>query len=138
MIEEEAIVSSVEPGWAWLEKNRSAGCSGCAQACSSAVLGQAFGAKPLRFRVATDLPLRPGDRVAIGIPEAALTRSAFGFYLAPLLAFFLGALAGKWLVGGDAPAFFGGLSGMLLCLSGLKRFRFFDRNGAQPMILRKI
>lgn len=138
MIEEEAIVSAVEPGWAWLEKSRDSGCSGCAQACPGATLGQAFGDRPLSFRLPTDLPLQPGDRVALGIPEAALTRSAFGFYMAPLLAFFLGALAGKWLGGGDIPAFLGGILSMSICLSGLKRFRFFDRSDSRPVILRKI
>ncbi len=97
-----------------------------------------FGEKTVRLRVATDLPLQPGDKVLIGLSEHALAIGSLGVYVLPLLGLFGGALVGKSIVGSDSATLLGGLSGLLLSFSGLKYFRLLDRQGFHPVILRKI
>jgi positive regulator of sigma E activity len=138
MIEEEAVVSLVEPGRVWIEKAKQSGCSGCAQACPSALSEQFFSAKPMRFPIATELPLQVGDPVLVGMPETALTHFALVFYLTPLAAFFLGAVLGQALTQHELFAFLGGLLGLGLGLAGLKLSKRLERSESAPIILRKL
>lgn len=138
MIEEEAYVAEVKDGRIWIEKNRKPACSGCAEACPSAASSGLFAEKPVRLQVLSDLPLRPGDKVLIGIAEEALASGSLWIYLLPLLCLFGGALLGKSLVGPDWASALGGLAGLGLCYTGLKATRLFDRQGYQPVILRKL
>jgi len=144
MIEEEAFVAEVSGGHVWLEKTRKPACSGCAETCANSFAGKFFTERTSRFPVSSPLDLSPGDRVVVGIAEGALVHGSFGVYLLPLFALFVGALTGKavaelsgWLTS-EFGGVLGGISGLLLCLAGLKVSRFLDRTGLQPVILRKI
>lgn len=138
MIEEEAYVAEVGEGRVWVEKTRQSACSSCAESCPSALAGGLFGGKPVRLQVSSDLPLRPGDKVLIGIAEDTLAKGAFWIYLLPLLCLFAGALLGKSITGSDSASALAGLAGLGLSYAGLKAFRLFDRAGYDPVVLRKI
>jgi len=138
MIEEEAYVAEIADGQVWIEKSRGSACAGCAEACPSAMAGGLFGDKRLRLQVASDLALRPGDKVLVGVAEEALLGGSLRIYLLPLLGLFAGALLGKSIAGSDLASALGGLLGLGLCLAGLKAFRLFDQEACQPVVLRKI
>ncbi len=138
MIEEEAYVAEVSAGRVWLEKNRRSACSGCAEACPSALSGGLFGDKRVRLQVISDLPLLTGDKVLVGIEEDVLASGSFWIYLLPLICLFAGALLGKSIAGSDLASVLGGLAGLGLCFAGLKAVRLFDREAYQPVILRKL
>ena len=138
MIEEEAYVAAVSDGQVWVEKNRKTACSGCSEACPSAVSSGFFTETQIRLCVLSDLPLSPGDKVLVGIAETALASGSFLIYLLPLVCLFAGALLGKSLSGSDLASAFGGLLGFCLCYAGLKFARLFDRQYYQPVILRKL
>ena len=138
MIEEDAYVSEVAAGRVWVEKSRKSSCSGCAEACPSALASDLLGEKPVRLSVRTDLRLSPGDKIVIGIAEDALAKGSLLIYLVPLIGFFLGAWLGKTVGGSDLVGALSGMSGLGLCFAGLKFVRLFDRAGYQPVILRKI
>jgi len=138
MMEEEAYVSEVAAGRVWIEKNRKSSCSGCAEACPSSLASGLFGEKRVRLSVRTDLPLSPGDKIVIGVAEDVLAKGSLLIYLLPLAGFFAGAWLGKSVVGSDLASALAGLVGLGLCYAGLKAARLFDREGYQPVILRKI
>jgi sigma-E factor negative regulatory protein RseC len=138
MIEEEAYVAEVSAGQVWLEKSRQTACSGCKQSCPSAMADGLFSGKIVRLPVASEIPLKPGDKVIVGIEESALASGSLWVYLLPLLGLFAGALIGKSLGGADLASALGGLVGIGLCFMGLKFGRLFDRPSYQPVILRKI
>jgi sigma-E factor negative regulatory protein RseC len=138
MIEEEAYVAEVAQGRVWIEKNRKSACSGCAEACPSAVAGGLFGDQRVRWQVECGLALRPGDKVLVGVAEEALAGASLLIYLLPLLGLFAGALLGKYIAGSDLASALGGLTGLCFSIAGLKASRLFEREGFQPVILRKI
>jgi len=138
MIEEEAYVAEIADGRVWIEKSRGSACSGCAESCPSSLAGGLFGGKRVRMQVASDLALRPGDKVLVGVAEEALAGASLLVYLLPLLGLFAGALLGNSIAASDLASALGGLVGLGLCLAGLRAFRLFDREGFQPVILRKI
>lgn len=138
MIEEEAYVAEVTEGRVWIEKDQKSACSGCAQACPSAQISGLFAGQRVRLPVRSDLPLRPGDKVLVGIEEDALAKASLWIYLLPLAALLLGAWLGKSLAGSDLASALAGLAGLALCYAGLKTVRLFEREGYQPVIIRKI
>lgn len=138
MIEEDAYVAEVADGKVWIERSRTSSCSGCAQACPSSLASDLLGEKQLRLSIRSELPLSPGDKIVIGIAEDALAKGSFLIYLLPLAGFFAGALLGKFLAGSDLISALAGLFGLGLCFGGLKLVRLFEREGYQPVILRKI
>jgi sigma-E factor negative regulatory protein RseC len=138
MIEEEAYVAEVALGRVWIEKSRKSACSGCAEACPSAMAGGLFGDKRVRLQVECALALSPGDKVLVGVAAEALAGASLLIYILPLLGLFAGALLAKFIAGSDLASALGGLAGLCLSLAGLKAFRLFEREGFQPVILRKI
>jgi sigma-E factor negative regulatory protein RseC len=93
VIEEDARVLSVETGFAWVETSRRSSCSSCAASsdCGTSVVSKLFGERTNRLRVVDDIGVQAGDRVVIGISDAALTRASLLAYLLPLAALMLGA-----------------------------------------------
>jgi sigma-E factor negative regulatory protein RseC len=138
MIEEEATVAEVADGRVWIEKSRGSACAGCAEACPSSLAGGLFGGKRVRLQVDSDLALRPGDKVLVGVAEDALAAASLLIYLLPLFGLFAGALLGKSIAGSDLASALGGLVGLALSLAGLQAFRLSGWEGCKPVILRKI
>ncbi|MDX1655042.1 MAG: SoxR reducing system RseC family protein [Candidatus Competibacteraceae bacterium] len=140
MIEEQAQVVEAGGGFAWVETQRQSACGSCnaRSVCGSAALARVLGQRRSRVRVLSDLPLKPGDRVLIGLQEGALVRGSLVVYLLPLAALLLGAILGRAL-GGEGLSIAGGLLGLAL---GFGRLQGFGRAIGgdprfQPVVLRR-
>jgi len=87
MIETQAIVVAVEPGYAWVESERRSACSHCesGSSCGVSSLGKLFGVKRNRMRLGDPIGVHAGDAVVIGLSEQRLLRAAALAYMLPLL-----------------------------------------------------
>lgn len=95
MIEEQGRVVATEPGAVWVETVRRSTCSSCSAnaGCGQGLMQRlGVGAGRARVRALSDLSLRVGDAVVLGIHEDLLLRASVLFYLFPLLGFFVAAL----------------------------------------------
>lgn len=143
MIEEQGRVVAVQDGSVWVETVRTTACDSCSanKGCGHAVLDRQQAGARARIEVLLDGRVTPslGDHVVIGIPEGALMRGALMVYLLPLVALFLGALAGagQQLAGVDL-SLAGGLLGLLVGFLGNRWYSVRNaRNPAiQPQLLR--
>lgn len=105
MIEQEALVISIEVNRLLLEAERQSSCQSCSvkSGCGTSVLAKWFDKKHLRFYVEkpSDLDLSDvavGDTVRVGLLESALTEGALTVYLLPLLLMIAVALlVDSWL-----------------------------------------
>ena len=97
MLEESARVVATEGREVWVETQRRSSCASCsAQAgCGTSVLSKVIGRRRSRMRVLSDIPLRVGDDVVIGIREQALIQGSLAVYAVPLMLLLLGALTGR-------------------------------------------
>ena len=97
MIETEARVLSVEPGFAWVEPRPHSPCGQChpEHGCRSLQMARMFALREPRFRVLDPLGVAPGQRVNIAVPESGLLRSAGMLYVLPVLALIAGAMFGS-------------------------------------------
>jgi len=143
MIEEQGRVVAVDAASIWVETVRSTACDSCSanKGCGHAVMDRQQAGARARIEVLLDGRVSPelGDHVVIGIPEGALMRGALMVYLFPLVALFVGALAGAGheLAGVDL-SLAGGLAGLLV---GFLVNRWYSVNNArnpaiQPQLLR--
>ena len=143
MIEEEVLVTAVDGPKVAIEKHRKSSCSACQQSCTSGLVGRIWEGRPVRFWVESALPVQPGDRVVIGIPEESLVKGSMLFYILPLLALLVGAVAAQaaakiFAVPEDLPSGLGGLAGLMLGLLWLRFSRVLEGKNLNPVILRKI
>lgn len=136
MIEQEAVVVSVEGEFAAVRVQRQTACGSCSAkaGCGSAIFSSLFGNKRTDLRVLNRIEARPGDRVVIGLREAPFLRAAFALYTIPLLTMIGGAILGEWLALRAASAstepasLIGGLLGLA---GGLAWVRWFSRRSSQ-------
>ncbi|MDD5227454.1 MAG: SoxR reducing system RseC family protein [Methylococcales bacterium] len=85
MIEEQAIVTRIEPNRVWIKSLQSSACGGCSQqmSCGTTTLAKLL---PKReFAVDCDLDLQVGDLVRVQIDDSHLLLSSMLLYLLPLL-----------------------------------------------------
>ena len=90
MIEEQGRVVATEPGAVWVETVRRSTCSSCSAnaGCGQGLMQRlGVGAGRARVRALSELSLRVGDAVVLGIHEDLLLRASVLFYLFPLLGF---------------------------------------------------
>ncbi len=88
MIVESGRVERIEEGFAWVICAGQVGCVRCAEGrgCGGGLLGRLLGDRLHRIRaVAGSQALQAGDRVEIGLDEAALLRGSLRVYGFPLL-----------------------------------------------------
>jgi sigma-E factor negative regulatory protein RseC len=147
MIEENATVTAVENGSAWVETERSGTCGGCAanKGCGTSVLAKVLGQRRTRVHVLNSVGAAVGDRVVIGIAEEALVRGSAAVYLVPLLGLFAGAVSGanlwEWWTGttADWPAILAGATGLAAGLIWVRQYgaRIRYNPAFQPVILRR-
>lgn len=142
MIEERAIVAEVGVGYAWVEIQRHSGCGNCVSSagCGTATLAKAWGARTLRTRALSELPLQPGDAVMVGLADGILLRGALLAYLLPLALLLVGALLGQtaFAGAGEEPVILSGAMGLglgFLAVRVMSR-RFRDDQRFQPVVLR--
>ena len=148
MLEETAQVVSVEGGDVWVETQRRSTCSSCPahKGCGTATLSKVLGNRRNVVRVLSEIPLRTGDRVVIGIREQALVRGSLAVYAVPILLLLLGAVLGD--LGADRSVWQNaetaslvlGVSGFLAGLFWIKRFtrRIQKDQNYQPVVLRRL
>ncbi len=141
MIEEQGRVVALEEGAVWVETLRKSTCSSCS---ANAGCGQGLmdklgvgGARGL-VRALSDLQLRVGDSVVIGVSEDLLVRGALLVYLLPLLCLFAVALLAQSAGLPEPLVIASGLSGLVL---GWLVVRWRSRRVAgdpklQPIVLR--
>jgi sigma-E factor negative regulatory protein RseC len=124
MIETQARVTVVEPGYAWIESERRSGCSQCSSSdgCGVSTLSQLFGSQHIRMRLSDPLGVQAGDDVIIGLSERRLVTAAAVVYMVPLLIMIVIALAGVHLGYGQGALVLLSVTGLLTGL-WLVRYR---------------
>ena len=148
MIEEQAIVVSVNEHETWVETQRQSACGQCSvnKGCGTSLLSQHLGNKSTRIRVINRVSAKPGDRVLIGLPEDAFLRGAMMTYLIPLLLMLLFAIVAsyvstQWLqINSEALVILCAFTGFGLGMLLLSRFsqRVRSNSNYQPVILKTI
>lgn len=143
MIEEPGRVIALEPGAVWVETQRKSTCTGCSakNGCGQGLMDQ-LGVRERRelIRALSDLRLRVGDSVVIGVREDVLLRGAILVYLFPLIALFASALIAAKLSAAEPYVILAGLGGFLISwLIVRKRSqRMADDPELQPIVLRAL
>lgn len=102
MIETEAVVTGVgADGAVEVQSAAAAGCGRCSTAGGCGGGRTILGTRPgggCRMQVDSDLAVRPGERVVIGLPESGYLRASVALYLVPLAGMFAAAGLVEWLV----------------------------------------
>jgi sigma-E factor negative regulatory protein RseC len=130
VIEQTAIVISLRDGLADVQALRQGACGGCnaSGACGVSLIDRFLGRRPIHLAVTNDIGARVGDRVILGVPEAALLRAAVAAYFVPLLSLLVGGVAGRelgafsHLLAPEPASIVGGLMGFLLALRWLRGY----------------
>ncbi|MDQ5770151.1 SoxR reducing system RseC family protein [Thiothrix subterranea] len=148
MIEQTAVVVSVDSGHAWiLPQQKSGGCSGCATktTCSTSSPFDFLNKEAQKMRVLNPSYARPGDTVVVGVQGDALVAYSLLTYMLPLISLILMALLGRELLAfigitSEWATIFSGMAGLFggLRLANLVAARSFQSNDFQPVILRVV
>ncbi|AEY00680.1 hypothetical protein GU3_04615 [Oceanimonas sp. GK1] len=137
MIEEIATVTAVHSGGVEVRCFSKSACGQCRQrsTCGTGLVSGALPERNHQFVIATELVLKPGEQVRIGIPEQSLITGALLVYLLPLLCLLTGGLVAGWAGLGEGASILGALAGGGLGF-GLAA-RLAQRRGRrdQPVIL---
>ncbi len=152
MMEELAkVVSEPDDGWVTVEVETKSACHSCHndENCGMSAVSKAFSAKAQTFSIQTQLPVKVGEMVKIGLPESVILKAASLVYLLPLAGFFVFAFLGTFLFerpgiaavltsSADAPSM---LFGALGAFGAWRLGRFQARrleSVAQPVILSRL
>jgi sigma-E factor negative regulatory protein RseC len=141
MIEQRARVVEVGERHAWVELIRTSGCASCSANgfCGTSVAAKVLGNCVRRTRALSDLPLRVGDEVVVGLAESALLKGSVAVYIVPLALMLGGALFGDltFSATGEAMAVLLGGIGLLVGLVWLRIFSHGIRTDRrfQPVVL---
>lgn len=100
MIEEQAEVTAINHGNITVQSIVKSTCSGCQQleSCGSGQIAKAFPQKKITYNLFSDLPVKVGDKVIIGLSEKLLLSAAWQVYMWPLIGLFIGSFIGKILL----------------------------------------
>lgn len=100
MMEENAKVVAISEDFVTIESLIKSACSGCQQVdnCGSGQVSKALPQKRLTVNVATDLALKVGDEVVIGLSEKHLLSVAWQVYLWPLIGLISFGFLGQYLM----------------------------------------
>lgn len=137
MIEARARVVAIEGDYAWVESERTSGCSHCSSGdtCGVSSLGKIFGSRRMRMRLDAPAGLRAGEAVVIGLSERRLVGAAAAAYMLPLLIMIGIALLGESLGLGQGAVMAASLAGLGAGLWAVRRSVRARRY--QPVILRE-
>lgn len=140
MIEEAGVVVTVEPDAVWVATQRKTTCGSCSarMTCGQGLMTSlASDKKPHLIKISTDLLLREGDQVTLGMPEELLVRSAFLVYMLPLLAMFISALAVNALNASEPWIIFAAVLGFIAGALWVRYYsdRYIDAAVIQPVVL---
>lgn len=132
MVEQTVVVVRAEVTGVWVEAVEPSGCGACdGQGCGSRRLAEMFQRGERLFRVDSDLALRVGDRVIVGIADGSVLRSAGRAYGVPLAGMLAGALLAQAFWPGDAAAVAGLAAGGVVGVFGSRGVTV-----ARPQVLR--
>lgn len=143
MIEEQGRVVAIERGAVWVETLRKSTCSSCSvkAGCGQGLFDQ-LGVKERRglVRALSDLHLKVGDGVVIGVREDLLVRGSLLVYLLPLLGLFAAALMTDQLGLSEPWVIVSALLGFVLaCVAVRWRSRSVAADPSlQPVVLRAL
>ncbi len=140
MIEEAGVVVTVEHDAVWVATQRKTTCGSCSAriTCGQGLMTSlASDKKPHLIKISTDLLLREGDQVTLGMPEELLVRSAFLVYMLPLLAMFISALGVNALNASEPWIIFAAVLGFLAGALWVRYYsdRYIDAAAIQPVVL---
>lgn len=140
MIEEAGVVVTVEPDAVWVATQRKTTCGSCSAriTCGQGLMTSlASDKKPHLIKISTDLLLREGDQVTLGMPEELLVRSAFLVYMLPLLAMFISALGVNALNASEPWIIFAAVLEFLAGALWVRYYsdRYIDAAAIQPVVL---
>jgi sigma-E factor negative regulatory protein RseC len=146
MIQEQAVVVSVNQGVASLEilRNKPCGLCGQTRGCGISIWGRLFGHRANIFKVRNTVNAKVDDIVVVGIEENALLLSAIIVYGVPLATLILGAafanLAFADSLHADRNTVLGALFGLLIGYLWLKGHSQAGQVGVryQPVILKVV
>ena len=146
MIEETALVTSLDGEFAHVETRRDSTCGHCqvGSVCGTSLLNQFFGNRKVSVRALNPIEASPGDEVVVGLEESALTRASVRFYLVPVLLLMGFAGSAQWLAEGlgfvstEPASVLGGLLGLIIGLVWARYYvgRTDSDNRYQVVILR--
>ncbi|WP_380183549.1 SoxR-reducing system protein RseC [Kalamiella sp. sgz302252] len=120
MMREWATVVSWQNGVATLHSEMKTSCSSCSarKGCGSHMLNKLGPKNAHVMKIASAEPLKPGQRIELGIAEKNLLSSALLVYMTPLLGLFVMAGLFQMLFHGDlaaaAGALLGGIGGFIV------------------------
>jgi sigma-E factor negative regulatory protein RseC len=125
MLEEKGKVISIEDDLVWVQTQIKTTCGTCKakDSCGTSAVAKAFSPKPNVISVYTDMSVKVGDNVVLGIDEGFVVQSSFYVYILPILGFMLFAWLGEQVFESATLqselitvllAFFGGWLGYLL------------------------
>ena len=97
MIQENAIVVSIDKDVASLEiiRNKPCGLCGQSRGCGISIWGRLFGHRPNIFKAQNTVNASVDQIVVVGVEESALLWSSFAVYGIPLALLILGAILGS-------------------------------------------
>ena len=97
MIQENAIVVSIDKDFAILEiiRNKPCGLCGQSRGCGISIWGSLFGHRPNIFKAQNTVNASVDQIVVVGVEESALLWSSFAVYGIPLALLILGAILGS-------------------------------------------
>lgn len=145
MLEAEGVIVKIGQEGVFVETSRASACGTCSskEGCGTSTLSQLLGSKASIFKVLNPIGAVLGERVVIGLEEAALLKSSLLVYSLPLGALLAGAILGGWLAPAqlqDAYALGGMFAGLALGFVALKLVgaRAGTNSQFQPVILRRV
>lgn len=144
MLEAEGVVVKTGPEGVFVETSRASACGSCSSqnSCGTTTLSQLLGSRKSAFKVLDPIGAAVGERVVIGVEEAALLKSSLLVYLLPLALLLAGAILGSLSAPVhlmDAYAGWGAIAGLILGFVALKlaSARAGTQQQFQPVILRR-
>jgi sigma-E factor negative regulatory protein RseC len=147
MIEEMALVISIDGSYAEIRTEEKSACGSCEarNGCATAAVSEAMEKPPTLLRALNPIGARPGEKVVVGIEEAALNTVSMFFYAVPLAGLIIFALLGQFIAqwtgsdAGEPLSALGGVLGLVLGFVLLRRFiaRVGDDQHYQVTVLRR-
>ena len=144
MIEENAIVISIDQDVASLEiiRNKPCGLCGQSRGCGISIWGKLFGHRPSIFKAKNSVNAKVDEVVVVGLEEGALLWSSFAVYGIPLTLLIVGAVIASTIFADplhqDRNVAVGALMGLFAGYLWLKGHNQFTTINPQyrPVILR--
>lgn len=138
MITEQAVVTRREGEQIEVRLLRESACGDCelSQGCGTGALGRLLGNRSRPLRLECSQPLQPGDRLELGLSEAALVRASLTIYGMPLLGMLLAGLAAALGGFGEVAVALSSIAGLFAGVKfALWKSRRLERGRLTPYII---